>query len=326
MSCNYCTENKKCKICRNIFLDKDTDIKKILKILDKFGVVVIQNYFSKPKKQKRKIVEWLTTISKELTTEKESWITKNMPYGPRYGMMQTLISHCPEVWKIREKMYPLFCKLHNTTELYTSIDGASVHPPNKKKTPLKDWPHIDQTTEGPWCIQGQAVLTTSTSVFRCTPKSHKKNNEILKICENENNKTNWLKFNDEQIKHVEKMFKYWQMPIYAPAGSVILWNSKTIHSAQHQLQGDTSWRCVVYVCMRPCNQFTNRNKNTLKRCVRECRTTNHWGTKMFSKKQGSFRGMSNRNASLELLSDNPEQIGCILDDNPSDIIKKITVQ
>jgi len=325
MSCQYCTTEKKCKICKHIFLDKTTDIETVKNVLDKYGVVVIQNYFKKPEKSKKRIVKWMVSISDELTEDKETWKSSNMPYGPRYGMMQTLVTHCPEVWKIREKMYPLFADLHNTKELYTSMDGASVHPPPTKKSPTKDWPHIDQTKSDPWCVQGQAVLTTSTSVFRCTPKSHKKNKEILELCGVEENSSNWLKFTPDQIEQLKEMFKFWQMPIYAPAGSVILWNSKTIHSAQHQLQNDNSWRCVVYVCMRPQDQFTNRNKTTLKRCVQECRTTNHWGTRMFGKRQGSFRGLRNRNQSLENLSENPERIGSVLDNDPSEIIKKITV-
>jgi len=319
MNCQYCKE-KKCRICRNIYFEPGDDVKPAL---EKYGVVVIKNYFKKPEKYKKRLVKWLINLSDGLTENGSTWIPANMPYGPRRGMMQSLIGHCPTVWRLREKMYPLFCQLHNTEDLYTSIDGASIHPPiygNKK-----DWPHIDQTMEEPWCIQGQAVLSSSTATFRCTPKSHLKLKEILEVCGKEENKSNWLKFNDEQVGQLKEMFKWWQMPIYAPAGSVILWNSKTIHSAQRNLEGDESWRCVVYVCMRPQNQFTKRNLTTLKRSVRECRTTNHWGTRMFSKRQGSFRGMHNRIESVEDYTDDPEQIGCVLDYDPSDIINKITV-
>lgn len=327
MNCQYCQVSKKCKICRNIYFEQDFDTEKLKDCLNKYGVAVIKNWISKPEEYKQDIIEWLINHSDNLTEDHATWIPRNMPYGPRKGMMQSLIGHAEPVWKIRELLYPIFRKLHGTKNLYTSMDGATVCPPVPPTRAVKDWPHIDQTTSEPWCIQGQAVLTTSSAAFRCTPRSSKEWEKVMEQCLVLENNSNWLKFSDRQILELQEMFKWWQMPIYVEAGSVILWNSKTIHSAQYHQSNveNDDWRCTVYVCMRPQDQFTKRQLTTLKRSVKECRTTNHWGTKMFGKRPGSFRGVHNRAEDLEMLSDCPEDIGSVLDDNPSKIIKRITV-
>ena len=80
-------------------------------------------------------------LNPRLTRNHETWTNGNIPSGPRRGMYQSIISHCPVAWKLREKLYPLFCGLHGTKELITSIDGATFMPPIQGSN--KDWPHID---------------------------------------------------------------------------------------------------------------------------------------------------------------------------------------
>ena len=304
------------------FFVKEFDIDKVRKILEKYGVAVIP-YFkgSNADKYKNEIIDWLCSISDGLTQDHKTWTKYNLPYGPRIGMMQSLIGHCPTVWKIREKLYPLFRDLHQTDQLYTSMDGATVHPPTFDKRPI-DWPHIDQTDTPQWCIQGQAVLTDTTASFRCTPFSHLDlwHDFILNAHSMKGDKSNWLKFSDDYIEILKEKFDHWQMPIHVPKGSVILWNSKTIHSAKHNDINDYTWRCVVYVCMRPQYQFSKVNRNTLAKCINEARTTNHWGTRTFPKRP-AHRFEPERSESIEKYTKNPELLKL---KKPSDLIKKIT--
>src|SRR5579871_2438537 len=117
----------------------------IRETLDKWGVVVIKSHFSDTQVDQwfLQIKNWLKSISPGLTDDEKTWIEKNLPYGPRRGMMQSLISHCPTVWNIREAFYPLYSQILQDEKLYTSIDGATMHP--YIPTDKKDWPHIDQT-------------------------------------------------------------------------------------------------------------------------------------------------------------------------------------
>ena len=72
--------------------------------------------------------------------------------------------------------------------------------------------------------------------------------------------------------------------------------SSTLHSARIQtrdhLPNKTSewhnWRGIVYVCYRPKEDVTKKHFEKLQKCVKENRLTNHWGTKIFSKRPRYF--------------------------------------
>ena len=299
---------------------KKVNRKKLQEILDEYGVVVIEDYFkfSKCNEYMKSIVDWLILNSDNLTMDHKTWLGKNLPNGPRVGMMQSIISHCPTIWEIREKMYQLFKVLWGDEDLITSIDGATIYPP-KKSRKTKDWPHLDQTLLEPKCIcyQGEAVLTNTTAAFVCSPKSHKIHKEILEACNKKPSKSHWLKFNKQQIEKVKRMVLNtggkWQIPIYAPAGSLILWRSTTIHSAQRIVESVVKipndiwlgWRGVVYVCMRPKSHLTKTELTRLRKAATEGRTTNHWGTKIFPK-NGRYK--VDRGEKLNKLHDNPETL------------------
>ena len=286
------------------------DLKKTQDTLEKYGVVVLLNYFSKDQAEtwKSDLIKWLGDLSPALNVkDTTTWCPKNMPYGPRPGMMQSLVSHAPTVFEIREAMYPLFKDLWDTEKLYCSLDGASVHPPIYETKRAKDWPHIDQTRTDVKCIQGQVVLSESTATFRCTPKSHLKHQEIIELCAKEGDTSNWCKFNQLQLKVIQPMFDKWQLPIYSPPGSVILWYSNTIHSAARNQKKDKGWRAVVYVSMRPTEQYTTQNKSTLRKAAISGRTTNHWGSNTFPKRPG-FYMQDRRSDAIEVLTDHPEQL------------------
>ena len=279
--------------------------------LDEFGVVILSEVF--PKNKCDKYVEqsynWLSSVNPKLTRKAETWTNENIPSGPRRGMYQSIISHCPIVWKLREKLYPLFSSLHGTKELITSVDGATFMPPLISS--YKDWPHIDQTSldQSIYSIQGQVVLTDTTASFRCTPKSHLKHQELVHKYDMDQ-KNQWYKFNE--TNELEEMFDQWQIPIHSKKGSVILWNSKTIHSAKYvddpkiydSEKSWDGWRCVYYICQRPRTELTKRNLNTLRNAAMEGRTTNHWGIKMFPKKQRWDQKCPEINQILE----NPEKL------------------
>jgi hypothetical protein len=304
-----------------IYLDTfDADL--IRQTLDQWGVAVVRSHFTSAEADAwlQEIKDWLISIGDGLTHDPSTWTTYYLPYGPRLGMMQSLISHCPTVWKIREAFYPLFCNLHQETQLYTSIDGATVHPyiPDEGK----DWPHIDQTIVDVDCIQGQVVLTDTTASFRCTPESHKQHEEILDMFGKRDEPSNWLKFDVDQITALKDRFnfKYWQVPIHAPKGSIIFWKSNTIHSAKKNDLHDETWRGVVYVSMRKASEYSSADAEVLKRAAIEGRTTNHWGTFIFPKKPRYC--FSAQSPALAELTQNPELVVTPL----SPLLMKLTAQ
>lgn len=265
----------------------ETDnIEEIPNIVKEYGVGILTNFFSKKYADKlfTDSKQWLIDLDIGLTEDISTWNTTNMPYGPRYGMMQDIISHCPAFWKLRSDMKPLFSSLYDTDELYTSIDGASIYPYKKRYCNNKHWPHIDQTEKsGFMCYQSQFVATDTSACFMATIGSNRKHKNIMKELNIETSKANWYKFNDNDIETLKIKFgDDYQVPIIANKGSVIFWDSRTIHSAKYQDLDDDRWRAVFYVCMRPKNSYTKRNITTLKKAMLGGRTTNHWGTKMFA--------------------------------------------
>ena len=309
---------------------KQKQIVELKKNLDENGYVVIPKVLSDEicDKYVEETVDWMCNLLPLDKNDQKTWKTENMPSGPRFGMYQSIVSHCPVAWKLREFTYPLFCSLYDTKELITSIDGASIMPPVKHRT-TKDWPHIDQTIseENMVCYQGQVVLTDTTASFRCTPKSHLKHQEIVNRFEIDK-KNPWHKFTSEQEKELESEFNDWQIPIHVKKGSIILWRSTTIHSAQ-RVEDHTiyekekknglwdGWRCTFYICQRPKKDFTKRGLTTVKKAYENGRTTNHWGTKTFPK---TTRWDSNKDSRVLDLLKNPEKL---VDKNISLTCKKL---
>lgn len=290
-------------------------------ILELYGVAILTDYFDK--KYADEIFEiakqWLIDLDIGLTNDLSSWKNYNMPTGPRYGMYQSIISHCPIFWDLREKMYDLFVILLNDNKLLTSIDGASIYPSNNKPKRVKDWPHIDQTVSSDFmCYQSQFVATDTSASFVATVGSHLKHKKILDLCNSTDNKSNWYKFNEDDIVKLKKLFgDNYQTPIMAKKGSVIFWDSRVIHSAKYQNDDDNNWRCVFYVSMRPKNTFSKRNINTIIKAAKEGRTTNHWGSKIFP----LHPRFGNKNEKMTDLLNNTIELSYI--DEMSNLLKKM---
>eukprot|EP00056_Hartaetosiga_gracilis_P020916 m.21913 g.21913 ORF g.21913 m.21913 type:complete len:443 (-) comp8774_c0_seq1:87-1415(-) len=295
------------------FLESENLRKDILRHLKEDGVVVVKNVFSSEEAQEkvRGIMGHLHTMCDKLDPDDMStWITDNLPGGPRFGMYQSLVGNLPAIWDLRtdDRVKKVFKEAYSglrekeIDSFFTSIDGMTLRPPVKPfhvDDEKKDWAHLDQTSyiNDPYnCIQGQIVLSNTSAAFRCSPKSHLLLKTFLKHEKVKENSANWHKFPHKSYsylrKKVEEIGGAFQIPIHAPAGSMILWLSSVVHSAKIQSEEapiDTSdpysgWRCVVYDCLRPKAEALKGHSDRLQRCLRENRMTNHWGRRMFSVK------------------------------------------
>lgn len=264
------------------------DISKLKQILDIYGVAILDNYFDVQYADFifEETKKWLINLNIGLDNNIESWTFNNTPIGPRYGMYHSIISNCPMFWNLRKNIYYIFAYLLNCNELLTSIDGASFYPAIMSPLRSKDWAHIDQTINSEFmCYQSQFVTTDTTAAFVATIGSHLRHQEILNNCDIKNYNSNWHKFSPQEVIKLKKMFgNNYQTPIHAEKGSIIFWDSRTIHSSKYPDTSDQSWRGVFYVSMRPKNTFTQRNINTITKAAINGRTTNHWGNKMFATK------------------------------------------
>lgn len=325
---------------KSVSLNDPDFAKKLTRRFKADGLAVITDVFTKAQCDKfmGKIIDDFVELGTGIDIDniEETWIAENLPPQTRAGLFQALMSNLQSVWDIRSNpnIRTIFETLYGNLkgkkqkEFIVSGDGINIRPgfigPYVKPN-TKDWPHLDQTILGNMykCIQGQAVLTNTSASFVASPKSHLIFDKLLKKLKIDN-KTNWLKFTPEQVIIAKKLVKEiggkWQIPILAPAGSFIVWASTTIHSAKLQDKCEMpktkdkyySWRGIVYVCYRPQSEFSKSQLAKRVTVYKTNRTTNHWGTKMFSKRPGGrYLYVNKYHAKIEKLLDNPELISPI---------------
>lgn len=292
------------RIKMNLDKIKTTDIGEADQILKKYGVAILEDYFDDEYADKffESVKQWLIGLNIGLTNDISTWRNANMPLGPRYGMFQSIISNAPQFWKLREEFHALYKSLLGEAELITSIDGASIFPTKFSPKKQEDWAHIDQTESSDFrTYQSQFVASDTTASFVCTPKSHLAHATILKKFAIPASDTNWHKFTNNEVTKLTKMFgDTYQIPIYAKKGSVIFWDSRTIHSAKYPDSTENKWRAVFYISMQPIKTLTAKNIETIKTAIIKGKTTNHLGSRIFT----PFDRFKNKNDNVTTLLNN----------------------
>ena len=170
------------------------------------------------------------------------------------------------MWDLRQdpRIVDLFAQIWNTNDLIVSMDGLSFMCPSEiREGSVKPSPHVDQTIlsreDGtphdnsppigfvsesklktkPYTIQGQFLFEDSfdgDGGFYCIPKSHLRFTEFAPDLET------IAEQNLPRSAYIQKFFesatdasgqRYCAKQITAPRGSLILWDSRTVHWNQH---------------------------------------------------------------------------------------------
>ncbi len=324
----------------NIFNYDSIDYDKLTEQFKEDGYVVIENLYSKDycNTLVSQTVEAFEAINPDLDhNNKYTWKKSNLPPATRSGMYQSLVCHINPVKRVRndEKYKKIFREIYSRIkpnysvqdDLVTSIDGInlkpnSIGPYNSKAS--NDWAHIDQTKRDETfkCIQGQVVLSDTTASFRCSPKSHNVYKEILDLSgKSEKDSSNWCRVPNEKYEKckelVESVGGQWQIPIYAKAGSCILWFSTTVHSAKHSEKEEPKkhddpwygWRAVYYITYRPKNEFTQLQLKKRFLNAMNNRVMNHWTTKTFPVISNmGFYPLENYNENIQKYIKEPKKV------------------
>ena len=225
---------------------------------------------------------------------------------PLHSMMlqHYSIGHHQEVWNVRqnEQICNVFSKIWNSDkkDMVTSFDGISIHLPHEttKRGYYKnnDWYHTDQSylRNNKECIQGFVTafdINDGDATLTFLKGSHKYHGEVAKKF-NLTSPQDWHKLSDEQLAYyVDRGCD--KECIMAPAGSIILWDSRLIHSGREpsKIRSTPNFRFIVYVCQLP--KTGNEKEKTKKiKAFNELRITSHWPhkTKMFSKVPRTYGG------------------------------------
>jgi ectoine hydroxylase-related dioxygenase (phytanoyl-CoA dioxygenase family) len=187
-----------------------------------------------------------------------------------------------------EKVVGLFAGLYGTRNLVTSQDGCAYIAAESKANAKSVWTHVDQAPSsyetvdeatmtankeyknGKKCIQGFVALTENKErTFRIYPKSHLETRKWF-LRTGKTGTKNWHKLEREEL--AGKEYK----DLHVPAGSAVLWDSRSWHQSTNNAVGEE--RLVVYVCMLPRENPLNTAKQAEKRLkyFSEKRITSHW--------------------------------------------------
>lgn len=119
-------------------------------------------------------------------------------------------------------------------------------------------------------------------------KSHKYHKDFFNYI-NYKKPEDYFELFENEIKYFTDR-KCKQVCVKAPVGSLILWDSRTMHQGikPHKDRKHENLRMVIYICMLPRNRFSKQDLKNRKEAFENLRMTNNWGTKMFSKSPTLF--------------------------------------
>ena len=193
--------------------------------------------------------------------------------------------HQEFAWAIRlnTRVRRTFAHLHGVSDvsngLVASMDGSCYIPSDNRKVD-NCWLHTDQAPkqQGRRCIQGFVSLTSNTSTgptFVCVPCSHLVHRAYFVAQGMGAGGSNFQKI---ERRHVDALRPGQKVALDVPAGSLVLWDSRTFHQNQYGLPGNGQERRVQYVCYLPKDHPGNTPAMQRKRLqyLKDMRTTSHW--------------------------------------------------
>lgn len=180
-----------------------------------------------------------------------------------------------------------------------SFDGSSLHlPPEVTKKGWNrgnTWFHTDQSYEKNnfECLQSFVSLldiNDGDATLAFMEKSNKFHGAFareFKIKE----KGDWYKLDEtEEEFYVERKCAY--KKIKCPKGSMVFWDSRTIHCGVEPLKERTieNIRAVIYLCYMPKSLITSGKLKKKKDAFNDLRTTSHWpcNPKLFGTKPNTY--------------------------------------
>lgn len=218
------------------------------------------------------------------------------PIHNKMGIFAGPAGQTQVMWDLRQdpRIVDIFARIWNTNELIVSMDGLSfMCPPEVRDGYFEPWPHVDQSIlrrlDGvghsnnppldfvsesslktqPFTVQGQFLFEDSLEGdggFYCIPKSHLRFSEFASQLEIIN-AIEAPKDKRREARHefLQKFFDtrtdalgnpYCMKHVTAPKGSIILWDSRTVHWNQHAnhdrpYSDPPRVRMVGYLCYVP---------------------------------------------------------------------------
>ncbi len=214
-------------------------------------------------------------------------------------MLQDTLAHEEFMWTVREhpNVLKIYEQIYGTTKLLSSFDGAMFGRPPETKyvtSPKTSWVHTDQNLVPEdikikdvyyskyYSVQGVAnfgdVGDLDASLF-IGPKSHLYHRQLFKF---NGNKPigNWYLCDKKDLDWLMKTKKVNFVKVNAPAGSLILFDSRCIHSGYpaQKKRPKPKFRYVIYVALTPAERASERDYSKKIQSIKEGRCTTHWSS------------------------------------------------
>jgi len=232
--------------------------------------------------------DWIESFGSGIDrNDRATWTSSNWPPSIRGLIQHYKIGHARFVWDLRTEstIIDIFAQLWGTEDLLVSFDGACLATPSHKEVKMQtdSWAHIDQ---GPHeagkyeYVQGLVTLSEAGPglggliVYSGSHEMHKRFFERFPKFAKKVGSRNWAKL---EPKHREWYFKHGAKEIQpeGPPGSLILWDSRTVHWAARPAKHMTHCRMAVYLCYVPRSKASTRDLEKKREAFKQRRMTSH---------------------------------------------------
>lgn len=199
------------------------------------------------------------------------------------------IGHSQVCWDTRQnsKILDIFSQFWNCKpeELLSSFDGFSFHLPpettNRGWFKNNLWLHVDQSfTDNKFkCVQSWVTafdINEGDATLAFLEKSHLFHEDFGREF-NIKDKSNWYKLDaDEKQFFINNHCSL--KKIKCPKGSLVLWDSRTIHCGIEPLKNrpNPNFRAIIYLCYLPRSLATPKQLEKKVKAFETLRTTSHW--------------------------------------------------
>lgn len=274
-------EYKKYNVSKESILDSITNL----------GVAVIEDVVTPEfcTDTIRQMFEWLKKYVGISQNDTSTWKEIRKLFPKHGGLIQNWgISQTQFVWNVRqyEKIYDIFASIWGE-DLKVSFDGINITLDPKVTNSgyeRKAWYHMDQgkNKRGLLSIQGFLNLrdvNDGNATLAILEQSNKYHDEFFEAFPTTTT-DDFLVLTDEHIQwYINKGCR--KTAVKCPAGSFVMWDSRTIHYGRGYDKTNTNSRFVIYVCMLSTKYFSDNILEKRKKWFQEKRMTNHWGMKLF---------------------------------------------
>lgn len=230
-------------------------------------------------------LDWFSSCSDNFDKENiDTWIPENLPVM-NHGILKNYFGQTELQWKIREDVVGIFSRIWNVApeDLLCSFDGGCLIPASgiSVDTKFKQWVHVDQHRDDTKmsCVQGivnfvdngpedggLVLLRRSKDIFNEYMEKHPSYGLNWKFADIE----------DEILSNLDFL------KICAPAGSIILFDSRMFHcntaptGPNKKADGTPRFRMCTYVSMLPRNGANNKELQKRITLYEKGRMTSHW--------------------------------------------------